>query len=921
MHRRQVCWPLIAILALLIPLSARADQPAAPLFRPDPKSVQRYGPAYRYPQAGWIVLHIEGEPYERGYQHGRLLASEIAAHLRCFALMQSPKAPSETWRTMRTLANALFLRRYAPEFVEEMKGIADGAAAAGARFDDRPVDLIDIVTLNGWSEFDTLESALEVTPNGLEGKRFPRPQPEAKPPPKPMHCSAFAATGPATADGKIVFGHITMFPLYPSNFYNVWIDVKPAKGHRVLMQSYPGGMQSGMDYYYNDAGLLVCETTIAQTPFNIQGHTEASRIREAVQYADSIDKAVDILQKSNNGLYTNEWLLADIKTNEIAMFELGTHKSRLWRSSKNEWYGDTPGFYWGCNNVKDLDVRLETAASLKDRPANMVFRPSDRDTAWQRLYDKHKGKIGVAFAREAFSMAPIAAYHSADAKFTTTDLARELKTWALFGPPLGRTWHPTQDERQQYPDIKPLISNPWTILHPEPLAKDAGKDRVADISDRVEDRDEDEPPADEEGDIRRSPAWRGTLLPKTDGDIWLATAFADYEHMVAPDRARRSRGRDALPLEVFGRRSSYLAVARASTDTPLAQTRAENRSNDWYRVASGKGVCLLHELRRLMGEKQFAAALDSFGRAHAGKEVTTAEFRAHVEKESGSPLEGFFDFWLRQPGLPPALRLEKPACVPMEGQNGASEWQVTGKLRRDGAAPPTLIDVTVETDEDDVTRSVGLVGQEASFTITTTAHPKRIVVDKHNRSVKTNGSAYTVNSFSTELDKTLIVYGTAYEELTNREAAETLQRGIRERGSNYAVPFKADRAVTDEELRNHHLLLIGRPDSNTLVDRFRPGLPVSFGQRSVRVGKDDYANAGSAVVVAVENPLNRRFSIVVIAGLSAEATWHAPRRFVHQGRPAEVLVLPNQAGAKAVVLPPPELVWDFAEVSASRQSR
>src|SRR5207302_4116593 len=129
------------------------------------------------------------------------------------------------------------------------------------------------------------------------------------PTPKPMHCSAFAATGPATADGKIVFGHITMFSLYPANFYNVWLDVKPAKGHRVFMQSYPGGIQSGMDYYFNDAGLLVCETTIGQTKFDINGDALASRIRKTLQYADSIDEAVAILGHANNGLYTNEWLL------------------------------------------------------------------------------------------------------------------------------------------------------------------------------------------------------------------------------------------------------------------------------------------------------------------------------------------------------------------------------------------------------------------------------------------------------------------------------------------------------------------------------------------------------------------------------------------------------------------------------------
>src|SRR5262245_19781688 len=375
---QRTCTGLVFFLVgLPAPLASAAANGTG--YRPDPKSVQRYGPAYRYPQAGWIVLHIEGKPYQRGYQHGRLMAPEIAAHLRCFAAVQSPKAPAQGWKLTRTLVNALFVRRYEREYLEEMRGIADGASAAGARFDNRPLDLVDIVGLNAWPEIDTLESALNATANGLEGIRFPDEQPQPKQAPKPMRCSAFAATGPATADGKIVFGHITMFSLYPSLFYNVWLNVKPAKGHRVLMQTYPGGIQSGLDYYMNDAGLLVCETTISQTKFDGRGMTVASRIRQALQYADNIDKAVAILKKANNGLYTNEWLLADIKTNEIAMFELGTDKSKLYRSSKNEWYGGTKGFYWGCNNTKDLRVRLETVADVKGRSANVVFRRSVRD--------------------------------------------------------------------------------------------------------------------------------------------------------------------------------------------------------------------------------------------------------------------------------------------------------------------------------------------------------------------------------------------------------------------------------------------------------------------------------------------------------------------------------------------------------------
>src|SRR6266508_105396 len=68
--------------------------------------------------------------YERGYQHGQLLAPEIAAYVRCFAAQQSPKAPTEGWQITRHLVNALFVRRYEKEYLEEMKGIADGATAA-----------------------------------------------------------------------------------------------------------------------------------------------------------------------------------------------------------------------------------------------------------------------------------------------------------------------------------------------------------------------------------------------------------------------------------------------------------------------------------------------------------------------------------------------------------------------------------------------------------------------------------------------------------------------------------------------------------------------------------------------------------------------------------------------------------------------
>ena len=354
-------------------------------------------------------MHIEGEPYERGYQHGRLMAPEIGRFVGEIARYRSSKAPTDAWQDLRLLADALFLRRFDSEYLEEMKGIADGAAAAGANWDGRPLDLLDLVTINADVETNFLENALEATATGLEGRRFREPAQQGPVRPQESHCSAFAATGPATADGQVVFGHITMWNLFHAYHYNVWLDVKPARGHRVLMQTYPGGIMSGLDYYMNDRGIIVCETTIAQTKFDATGIPLVDRIRRALQYGDSIDTAVAILRQGNNGLYTNEWLLADTKTNEIAMFELGTHKSRLWKSSKNEWFGGTAGFYWGCNNAKDLQVRLETVPAVDGRPANVVFHPSDRDRTWLELFDRKNKTIDVDFGFLAFTTPPLSA--------------------------------------------------------------------------------------------------------------------------------------------------------------------------------------------------------------------------------------------------------------------------------------------------------------------------------------------------------------------------------------------------------------------------------------------------------------------------------------------------------------------------------
>jgi hypothetical protein len=877
-------------------------------FSPDPASIQREGPGYRYPQAGWIVCHVEGEPYDRGYQQGKLLAAEIAGYVRCFAATQSPKSPADGWKLTRTLVSSLFLHRYDPEYLEEMRGIADGAAAAGAKFDGRSIDLTDIVALNAWAELMTLDDANSATATGLEGKHFNQ------------HCSAFVACAPATADGKIVIAHTSMFDLYPSLFFNVWLDVKPAHGHRMSFQGYPGAINSGMDWYQTDAGLVVVETTIDQTKFDPNGEAEASRIRKAVQYADSIDDFVRLLSTKNNGLYANEWLMADMKHNEIAMFDLGTATSKLWRSSKGEWFGNTPGFYWSNNNEKDLQVRLETISSVQDRPADVLFRPEERDCLWVNLYEQYKGHIDASFGKLAMSTPVLASRTSVDAKFTTSALQKDLKCEALFGPPLGRGWEPTFDERKRFPEVHEMAPNPWTELAMNAAIPPAPTVAAVDVSDKTSlaaKGDSDGGDAGDDGGSdysSASPAWTGTLLPGKGADAWLASAFATYEPMAGGDLSKAKendagglstsdRADAARPL--FGYRTAYLAAARATMDTPLDLIQPTAGDRSWYRIARGKGVLLLQELRRRLGIKPFVELMNVYGQTYGGKPANAAAFAAMAEKAPYNVPAAFFKYWLEDSGLPSIELLDAKSTTSSSGNI------TSGKLHVKPMEAVNSVDVTVETGDDEKTQTIATTQPTVDFEIQTDKPATRVIVNKYDATPMNNGGRYSLGWFNTEPEKALIIYGTLDEEAANKEAAEKLQKAIADGGSNIVIPIKSDVEVSDDaDLKGHHLLLIGRPSCNRVTARMTKAFQASFADYSFTVGGKLYANPESGLLIAGTNPLDDRYSVQVLAGLSADATLrHAGSAGDELDTPARVM---TQSGSNELVLPAAELVHEFA---------
>ena len=372
---------VFALVAMLItPTSdVSASRVAAPSARPASRpqdgsydTVRDKG--YRFERNGWIYVHLEGTPHDIGFQHGFLLATEIADAFATVRLGMTHDT-GRNWDFFRRAAREMLWPKIDPEYQAELQGIVDGLEANKVK-----LDLDDVVALNAFSELpDYYVPWLDVqthvaTPSNHEGFG---------------HCSAFVATGSWTKDHQIVMAQSNWTTYIEGAHWRIVFDIVPETGHRMVMAGFPGAIASDEDFGVNSAGLMITETTIGNFHgWDPNGKAEFVRARKAMQYAGSIDEYVKIMREGNNGGYANDWLLGDRKTGEIARFELGLKHWKLWRTSD--------GYFSGANFPSDPDlIKDETTFD----PNNAASGPNARRIRWEQLLNGNKGQIDTALAQ------------------------------------------------------------------------------------------------------------------------------------------------------------------------------------------------------------------------------------------------------------------------------------------------------------------------------------------------------------------------------------------------------------------------------------------------------------------------------------------------------------------------------------------
>jgi hypothetical protein len=463
---------------------------------------------------GWIYLHIEGEPYERGYQHGYLLAAELREALRCIRyLIYQDTGVSFDWfaENARAMyeemlsgnADGILKDNFGSELLQELEGIVAGANANRRRAEPK-VTLADLI---GWNAYPELICqwwpavfAGQIKPpiplQKAESQQAAQPFTSPVAPPRWHHfahsCSAFIASGKSTADGGIVVAQTTWQRFANGDAYNLLLDVQPASGHRLLMQSVPGYVHSSTDFWLTGAGLVIAETSLNVNGFDPKGLPEFVRVRRACQHADSIRAWRDLFRFGNNGGYVNTWLLGDARRGEIAAYELTLNHDEMQPIRKS-------GYYASCNIP--LAVPIRNLDNAGPSGYDNIQKSGARRLRFEQLLEKHRGKIDAETAkailadhydvyleavapsgrticghfdnddgRHGGGHGPYYPWGSLDAKVTTGELARRMTLLACWGRACGMPLDVNQflrDHAQyQWLDgyMKDRPTQPWTAF-------------------------------------------------------------------------------------------------------------------------------------------------------------------------------------------------------------------------------------------------------------------------------------------------------------------------------------------------------------------------------------------------------------------------------------------------------------------------
>lgn len=219
--------------------------------------------------------------------------------------------------------------------------------------------------------------------------------------------------------------------------------------------------------------------------------------------------------------------------------------------------------------------------------------------------------------------------------------------------------------------------------------------------------------------------WGASVSPASRDDWWLEDGFARYSEARYIESAAGEGGLQEAIKDMSVGALSYDTVPMSSVG------KLDLFSPEFQSLATDKGAMILHMLRWVVGDDKFNQTMRDFYTQHAGKSVTSDDFRALAEKDYGDKLTWFFSQWLDSTGAP---EFKTKYTVYRLGNNKG--FRVVGQIAQDLDLFRMPVELKIDTDGKTETKRIDVTGTDSAFSVDTFGRPRRISIDPDNRLLK-----------------------------------------------------------------------------------------------------------------------------------------------------------------------------------------
>lgn len=358
--------------------------------------------------------------------------------------------------------------------------------------------------------------------------------------------------------------------------------------------------------------------------------------------------------------------------------------------------------------------------------------------------------------------------------------------------------------------------------------------------------------------------WLGNyIFNDPEGGNWvegLTTYLANYyyDEMTQGEKAAKEHRRRMLV--------EYSTYVTPEKDYPVARFLYKRNQVD-SAIGYQKTAMVFHMIRKIIGDESFFKSLQALTERKGGKKAGWRDLQMVFEETGKKELGEFFKQWVYREGSP-LLRLDGVEGTMIEGG-----YQIKAKIVQEPKPFYLNLPILIETPGKPINKVFEIRSSPVELEIRIPSEPSSIKVDPdYNvfRRLDRKEMVANLNLLLEDASK-IIVYPTGGLDEENAPYKKIADR-IMEKDN---VTIKADRDVTEEDIKNNSLFLLGGEGINAYLDKIRDRIDQLHGigieKGAFIIGTIKYSDPGNCLLITVRNPLNEDRVITIFMGLSTEA--------------------------------------------------